>query len=177
MHLGLRAAVVALAALFGGAAVGCSGADEHPLGGAYGGTANVPYPTQGSSTVSSSDGGTSDGGGSGGAHDSGTGASQDSGGSSVGNATAPTWTAIFNSYLAVGKVGNCGQCHGQLSSPKASYSWFQSQGYIGGSSPPLTDPSQSCLSWYGGNMPPGGQSDSRAVADMDSWAKAGAKND
>jgi hypothetical protein len=44
---------------------------------------------------------------------------------------------------------------------------------VGGSSPALTNPNSSCLSWYGGNMPPGGPNDQQAVTDMNAWAAAG----
>jgi hypothetical protein len=89
---------------------------------------------------------------------------------------APTWTMIFNTYLATGTEGNCGHCHGQMGSPSASYSWLSAKGYIGGGSTALTDPNQSCLSWYGGNMPPHGPNDNQAVSDMNAWAGAGAQD-
>jgi hypothetical protein len=63
-----------------------------------------------------------------------------------------------------------------MSSASSGYSWLQSTGYIGGSSPSLTNPSSSCLSWYGGNMPPNGPSDPNAVSAMNAWAAAGAQN-
>jgi hypothetical protein len=64
-----------------------------------------------------------------------------------------------------------------MSSAKNAYSWLTSQGYINGTGSPLTDPQQSCLSWYGGNMPPRGPTSlSGAKADMDAWAAAGAQN-
>jgi hypothetical protein len=60
-----------------------------------------------------------------------------------------------------------------MGSASGSYSWLKGRGYVGGSSPALTNPNSSCLSWYGGNMPPGGPNDQQAVTDMDAWAAAG----
>jgi hypothetical protein len=51
-------------------------------------------------------------------------------------------------------------------------------GYIdtgSGSSSMLADPNQSCLSWFGGNMP--GGSNAQAKTDITAWVMAGAKND
>jgi mono/diheme cytochrome c family protein len=78
--------------------------------------------------------------------------------------------------MASGTEGNCAGCHSGTSSAKGLYSWLQGKGYVGGSSPALTDSNQSCLSWYGGNMPPSGPSDQKAVSDMNAWAAAGAQN-
>jgi hypothetical protein len=64
-----------------------------------------------------------------------------------------------------------------MSDAKGSYSWLQQKGYLGGSSPSLTNPNSSCLTWYGGNMPPGGPSSvPQAVSDMNAWAAAGAQD-
>jgi hypothetical protein len=41
-------------------------------------------------------------------------------------------------------------------------------------SSPLIDTQQSCLSWFGGNMP--GGSSSKAKTDITAWVKAGAQN-
>jgi hypothetical protein len=63
-----------------------------------------------------------------------------------------------------------------MSSASASYSWLSGQRYISGTSS-LLAASGSCLSWYGGNMPPGGtRTDAQAVSDMNAWAAAGAMN-
>ncbi len=89
---------------------------------------------------------------------------------------APTWTQIYDNYLKGGTVGNCGLCHG-LSSPSAAYSYLQGRGQISGTSSALVNPSYSDLSWFGGNMPPGGpSSDAKAQSDMQAWAAAGALN-
>jgi hypothetical protein len=55
-----------------------------------------------------------------------------------------------------------------------AYSYLSS--YINGTSSRLVSPSQSCLTWFGGNMPPGGGSDAQAVTDLDAWVAAGALN-
>jgi hypothetical protein len=83
---------------------------------------------------------------------------------------------IFSTYLNNSSVGGCPRCHGQMNSASGAYSWLQGQRYINGTGSLLAAPG-SCLSWYGGTMPPGGpRSDAQAVSDMDAWAAAGAKN-
>ncbi len=167
----------------------CGGADD-PLGGPYGGTTTNPSPSAGSSgteNVSGNDsdaGSSSDGGGSGGGGGSsdggggGGGGGTDAGGG--GGGTAPTFTQIYTSYLASGTVGNCGAsgCHSQMRSASGAYSWLEGKGQINGkSSSALGDPSQSILSWMGGDMPRSGpSSDATATADIEAWAKAGAAN-
>jgi hypothetical protein len=42
--------------------------------------------------------------------------------------------------------------------------------------PGLVDPVSSCLSWFGGTMPPLGPMNAKATKDFLAWAKAGAKN-
>jgi hypothetical protein len=88
---------------------------------------------------------------------------------------APTWTQIYTSYLKAGTPGNCaaGGCHSfQMPNPKSAYSYLQA--YISGSSSILVK-TGSCLSWYGGNMPPGGpRTEAMATSDMNAWAAAGA---
>jgi hypothetical protein len=210
-----------------GIGAGCSGADQSPLGGAYGGTANAPPPNHGvdnaisstgsangagsgsssagsagpssgasSSTGSSSGGGASGApsgstGGTGGSGSSASGSHVGSGSGSSGSASGSasgsssggggsscdTFSCIFKTYLQAGTIGNCSvACHVQMASASSAYTWLQGQGYMG-SPPPLTG-TRSCLTWYGsGNMPPGGpRSAAQAVADMNAWAAAGAKN-
>jgi hypothetical protein len=63
-----------------------------------------------------------------------------------------------------------------MSSASGSYSYLQSSGYIRGTSSSLAG-AGSCLSWFGGNMPPGGPgSNAKASADFKAWAAAGAMN-
>jgi len=133
----------------------------------------------GKSSSSSSGGSThassSSGGGSSGSSGA-TGSSGSGGGSSSGSttSTAPTWSQIDADYLARGTVGNCPSCHSQMSSATGAYSWLKGQNYINGTSSSLVSTFLSCLSWYGGNMPPGGRSDAAAVTAMNAWAAAGA---
>jgi hypothetical protein len=53
---------------------------------------------------------------------------------------------------------------------------LKAQGYIAGAGSTLIDPSKSCLTWYGGNMPPCGGGGDRAASDMNAWAATGALN-
>ena len=83
---------------------------------------------------------------------------------------------IVNTYLKSGTVGNCGSggCHSQMQTPSTAYAWLAKKGYSGAK---VVDPQQSCISWYGGNMPPGGPTSStQARKDMDAWGAAGAQN-
>jgi len=152
-----------VAALFGG--LGCSGGDGVPLGGPFGGTV--------SSAVMDAGAGDGDG-----VLD--LTSSPSGGGVSGGSSQAPTWTQLYRTYFTVGTVGNCAHsgCHqGDMTSPSAAFAWLQSQGQVGGSQPALTDPSSSCFTWLGGDMPPGGpEANPGAVVDFDLWFKAGAKN-
>jgi hypothetical protein len=62
-----------------------------------------------------------------------------------------------------------------MSSPANAYSWLKGKGYIAATNAPLADPSQSVLSWLGGNMPPSGtSSNAKASSDLTAWAAAGA---
>ena len=161
----------------------CGSVDDPPLGGPYGGTTDSTDPNggqNGDNNTTSDDSGTQP------QQDSGTQPTKDSGTTTKDSGTttkdsgttttAPTWTAIFNDYLAGSKEGRCSGCHSQGSSASNLYSWLQGKGYISGTSSKLVSNSQSCLSWYGGNMPPSGPSDATAVSDMNAWAAAGAAN-
>jgi hypothetical protein len=60
----------------------------------------------------------------------------------------------------------------------AAYAWLTARGQISGTSSALGNPSTSCLSWLGGNMPPGGApSNPTAVSALQAWIAAGAPND
>jgi hypothetical protein len=172
---------------------GC-GPAESPLGGPYGGTEPAPGPTTGTSSTgddggtaggstsdassssgSSSSGSSSSGSGNGGNSSSG-GSSGDSGASSSsGGGAAPTWAALYQSYLASGTEGHCASCHSETSSASGTYTWLQGRGYIAGTTSTLVA-SGSCLTWFGGNMPPGGPNDAQAASDMTAWAADGAQN-
>jgi hypothetical protein len=91
-------------------------------------------------------------------------------------ASAPTWSKLYSSYLANGTTGGCPRCHGQMGSASGAYSYLQGQLYINGTGS-LLAASGSCLSWFGGNMPPGGtRNNAQATSDFKAWAAAGAKN-
>jgi hypothetical protein len=159
-------ASTALACVMPLMALGCSGGDGVPLGGPFGGTVYA---------------GVQDAGGLGDGSGVADLSSTASGVGVSGNSSAPpTWTQLFNAYMAVGKVGNCGHagCHqGAMDTPPAAFSWLQSRGQVGPAHPALMDSSSSCLTWFGGDMPPGGpDSDPVAEKDFDGWLKAGAMN-
>ena len=145
--------------------VGCGASNSMPLGGPYGGTQDPELVGEGG-VIGDGDGvldpGTSSGNGS---------IAADSGG-------LPTWTHLYDAYFVAGTIGNCIHCHkAQMGTASASFSWLQAEGYVGGSNPALDDPSSSCLSWLGGTMPPGGPTTNKtAQRDLDTWARAGAKN-
>jgi hypothetical protein len=171
--------------------IACGGVDDAPLGGPYGGTTdptdpnnpgdpNNPDPNNNSPSDDAGtqqqqqDSGTSQ------TKDSGTQQQKDSGTTTIDSGTtttSTTWTTVFNDYLAPSTKGRCSSCHSQGSSKANLYSWLKNKGYINGTSSALVDSNQSCLSWYGGNMPTNGPSSwSQAVTDMNSWAAAGALN-
>jgi hypothetical protein len=160
---GAWTAAAACACLAAAAGSACSSGP--PLGGPHGGEAPLVGPDEGNSSSSSAT-----------ATSSSTGTSTsaqppDASTDGAPAATGPTFSSLFNAYLT-----GCKMCHTQTSSSNATYLWLRSQGYITGSSPALVSTSQSCLSWYGGNMPPGGGDDAAAVTDMNAWAAAGALN-
>jgi hypothetical protein len=139
---------------------GNSGNSSGSSGGHATGSSGGPSGGADSGTVSSGGSGSSSGG---------------SSASSSGAASPVTWTEVYDRYLATGTIGNCTNCHGTVS-PSAAFSFLQGKGYVGGPNPSLTNPSQSCLTWYGGNMPPFGPQSAQAVSDMNAWAAAGAKD-
>jgi hypothetical protein len=145
---------------------GCSSGDGVPLGGPFGGT--VPADVMDAGGFGDSDGVLP--------LTSATGGTSASGNPAV----PPTWTQLFNAYLTAGKVGNCAHsgCHQTfMSNPGMAYFWLMAEGQLGGPQPALTDPDSSCLTWLGGDMPPGGQgSDPLVIRDFDLWVKDGAKD-
>jgi hypothetical protein len=56
----------------------------------------------------------------------------------------------------------------------SAYAWLVARGYIDGSRSPLVNRTNSCLRWFGGNMPPLGQPDEDAARDLEAWVAAGA---
>ncbi len=99
---------------------------------------------------------------------------------------APTWTQIYNAYLAAGAtVGHCGDvgCHAntlkgvQCNNKTNCYNTLKNTGYINGTGSKLTITGSSPLTWFNGNMPPAGPASSpAAAADMKAWVAAGALN-
>jgi hypothetical protein len=88
---------------------------------------------------------------------------------------APTWTQIYDRYLAAGTVGNCGGCHSFLGTAGEAYDSLSSSGQIHGTSSPIVSHGDSDMSWFGGFMPLGGpSSDSAAESEMNAWVAAGA---
>lgn len=94
---------------------------------------------------------------------------------------APTWSAIYARYLGPGTPGSCGRsraCHAEaMADAKGAYTWLAQRGYIAGPRSALVSRSNSCLRWFGGNMPPRGQPNDDAVRDLTAWASAGAEDD
>jgi hypothetical protein len=90
---------------------------------------------------------------------------------------APTWTQIFERHLAAGAPGGCARsqaCHSsEMADEGSAYSWLHQRGYIDGARSALVRPN-SCLRWFGGNMPPRGADDPGAVPDLSAWVAAGA---
>jgi hypothetical protein len=83
---------------------------------------------------------------------------------------------LYTKYLGAGTIGNCSFCH-PGGSPSALFSYLQGRGYVGGANPSIANASRSCLTWFGGNMPPGGpSSNAQAAADFKAWAAAGGQN-
>jgi hypothetical protein len=93
---------------------------------------------------------------------------------------APTWTTLYAEYFAAGRQGGCaaGTCHAaQMGDAAAAYAWLRQRGYIAGTQSPLVSPTNSCLRWFGGNMPPRGEPNPRAAREISAWVSAGARDD
>jgi hypothetical protein len=127
-----------------------------PGGGGYGTTGGSDPGSSSTSGGSSSGGGGSSSGGS------------SSGGTS---SSAPTWSQVYDTYLASGTEGHCVNCHSSASSPSGAYALVQSGGYINGTQSTVAN----LFSWMGGIMPPGGaSSDAKGTAAVKAWVAAGA---
>lgn len=94
---------------------------------------------------------------------------------------APTWSWIFARYFAVGTEGGCGRSHSchapEMAQASSAYDWLEQRGYIAGLKSPIASASNSCLRWFGGNMPPRGKPNEEAARDVSAWVAAGAPND
>jgi hypothetical protein len=183
-----------------GLVIGCGSEAAHPLGGPHGSTGDPADPSSGSVAGDQPGGGPTGLGPRGAMVDAGgapTTAISGDGGAALGPdsaadptldagtdtsttlPTGPTWTTLFDTYLAPGTVGNCAAsgCHQQFTRPGDAYSYLWGNGYINGTSSALVDPTQSCLSWFGGTMPPSGPASAgNGVADFNAWVAAGALN-
>lgn len=93
----------------------------------------------------------------------------------------PTWSALFAEYFGPGSPGSCGRasrCHAEdMHDAASAYTWLSRRGYIDGTRSALVSPSNSCLRWFGGNMPPQGQPAEDATRDLQAWVAAGAPDD
>jgi hypothetical protein len=91
---------------------------------------------------------------------------------------APTWTEIYATYFAPGTAGSCagtGNCHPDVMADAASaYTWLAQRGYVAGAHSALISRTNSCLRWFGGNMPPRAAPNEDAVRDLEAWVAAGA---
>ena len=97
------------------------------------------------------------------------------------SADTPTWSSIYARHLGPGTEGGCGRsgaCHRDaMSDAPSAYEWLQQRGYIDGPRSALVSPKNSCLRWFGGNMPPRGTPDDDAAKELAAWAAAGAPKD
>jgi hypothetical protein len=81
-----------------------------------------------------------------------------------------------------GSPGSCGRasrCHAEeMRDASSAYDWLARRGYIDGTWSPLVNPSNSCLRWFGGNMPPQQAPPAEdATRDLQAWVAAGASDD
>jgi len=87
------------------------------------------------------------------------------------------WTDLYRAYLGPGTTGGCARarpCHGDTMADAASaYAWLAQRGYIAGPQSPLVM-KNSCLRWFGGNMPPRGEPNDAAARELEAWVAAGA---
>ena len=93
-----------------------------------------------------------------------------------------SWLHIYYAYFVENAVGNCtaAGCHQtEMADPTKAYNWLVDEGYIGVSPPPLAQDGSSCLSWYGGDMPPGlaPAAPDSLKSELMTWAAAGGRND
>jgi hypothetical protein len=91
---------------------------------------------------------------------------------------APTWSDIYARYFSPNSDGACGHspaCHiDVMGDSESAYAWLAQWGYIAGTQSPLVSRTNSCLIWFGGNMPPRGAPNDAAVRDLIVWVAAGA---
>lgn len=178
---------------FGGAVcavvgISCGSADEHPLGGPFGGPTSTASTTNDGGPPGDGGNNVADAGGQG--TDSGGVLPKDGGGpppKDTGTMTAgPTWTSIYAADFGPGTPGRCGDggCHAstkrgfRCNSKDDCYNYFVSSGYVSGTSSALTG-SSSCLWWFSsvGNMPTDNGTPGQTELDnIKAWVQAGAAN-
>jgi hypothetical protein len=94
---------------------------------------------------------------------------------------SPTWSQIYAAYFAPRTTGGCGRsrtCHADtMADASTAYGWLTQRGYIDGTRSALVSKTNSCLRWFGGNMPPRGNPDGDATRDLEAWVAAGAPED
>jgi len=87
-----------------------------------------------------------------------------------------TWSKIYATYFGEGTIGHCTNCHAEFGTPATAYAFLQAIGQIDGPRSKIAG-AGSQLSWFGGNMPPGGPASyPEAAADLRAWVAAGAPN-
>jgi polyvinyl alcohol dehydrogenase (cytochrome) len=102
----------------------------------------------------------------------------DAGVADAGSAGAPRWSQIFDRYLGAGTVGHCQNCHADMVSATSAHAFLTRVGQIDGVNSLIASPERSRLTWFGGEMPPGGpESLPDAQRDITAWVAAGALND
>ena len=94
---------------------------------------------------------------------------------------ALAWTSIFAAYFGPGSPGGCGRagrCHAaEMHGAASAYEWLSRRGYIDGTRSAITSRTNSCLRWFGGNMPPVPQPSADAERDLEAWVATGARSD
>jgi hypothetical protein len=89
-----------------------------------------------------------------------------------------TWTTLYERYFGPDSDAGCGRsrsCHADvMTDSDAAYTWLVERGYVAGTQSPLVSKTNSCLRWFGGNMPPRGTPNETAVRDLTAWVAAGA---
>jgi hypothetical protein len=87
------------------------------------------------------------------------------------------WADLYRAYLGPGTTGGCARarpCHGdKMADAGSAYAWLAQRGYIAGAQSPLVM-KNSCLRWFGGNMPPRGEPNDAAARELEAWVAAGA---
>jgi hypothetical protein len=157
----LRCRFPCLVALLGAALAGCAGVVAAPLAARAPVSSTPQRPPDDASAVVE------------------TKTIQDDGQPPAAGEAPPTWGTIYARYFGPGTEANCARshCHAKvMPDADSAYRWLTQRGYIAGEQSALVG-DNSCLRWFGGNMPPKGVPNERAARDLTAWAAAGARND